>query len=87
MSVVEYLELLDWTGRQIVAGKRGAIPEQLSPILSRLRIERPSWLELASNFGRLYHRVAGGCSAVQRERTRHTARPFRCGHARLLGSG
>jgi REP element-mobilizing transposase RayT len=87
MSVAEYLELLDWTGRQLVAGKRGSIPAQLSPILSRLGIEAPSWLELASNFGRLYHRVAGGCSAVHRERTRHTARPFRCGHARLLGSG
>ena len=87
MSVVEYLELLDWTGRQIVAGKRGAIPEALPPILTRLGIATPGWLELASNFGRLYHRVAGGCSAVQRDRTRRTSRPFRCRHARLLGSG
>ena len=85
-----------WQGRfrsvklcdgQIVAGKRGAIPEALPPILTRLGIATPGWLELASNFGRLYHRVAGGCSAVQRERTRRTSRPFRCRHARLLGSG
>lgn len=87
MSVTEYLKLLDWTGRQIASGKRSSIPAELSPILSRLGIESSGWLELASNFGRLYHRVAGGCSAVRRERTRRTRRRFQCRHARLLGSG
>jgi len=32
----QYLELLDWTGREIRVGKRGAIPDSLAPILTRI---------------------------------------------------
>jgi hypothetical protein len=83
MSVEQYLELLDWTGRQIVSGKRGAVPSGLAPILSRLGIDRRNWLDLARNFGRLFQRVAGRPSSIARQRTRHGCR-FRPGHARLL---
>jgi hypothetical protein len=34
MSLNEYLTLLDWTGRQLVPGKRGAIPTHLGSILA-----------------------------------------------------
>jgi hypothetical protein len=34
---MQYLDLLDWTGRQHAMGKRGAIPASLAPILERLR--------------------------------------------------
>jgi hypothetical protein len=36
MPVEHYLELLDWTGRQLAAGKRGAIPAHLAPSGCRL---------------------------------------------------
>jgi hypothetical protein len=36
MSLNHYLELLDWTGRQLRAGTRGAIPAHLTPILGRI---------------------------------------------------
>jgi hypothetical protein len=36
LALDRYLELLDWTGRQLAAGKRGAIPANLAPILQRL---------------------------------------------------
>ena len=39
MSLEKYLELLDWTGRQVREGKRGAIPASLAPILDRLGIQ------------------------------------------------
>jgi putative transposase len=32
--------LLDWTGRELHRDKRGAIPENLAPILDRLGIDR-----------------------------------------------
>ena len=38
----EYLDLVDWSGRAIRAGKRGAIPANLPPILSRLGIDAES---------------------------------------------
>jgi hypothetical protein len=83
LPVERYLELLDWTGRQIVSGKRGAIPTELAPILSRLGIDDSHWLELAGNFGRLFQRVAGRPSSIALQRTRGGGH-CRPGHARLL---
>ena len=59
LKLNEYLSLLDWTGRQIRQGKRGAIPEHLSPILDRLKIQPTGWVEVVSNFGRLFKNAAG----------------------------
>lgn len=39
MPLTAYLELLDWTGRQIRGDKRGAIPASLAPILERLGLD------------------------------------------------
>ena len=86
MSLDEYLNLLDWTGRQLVRGKRGSIPAELAPILIRLQIAADDWLEVAGNFGRLFNRVAGRPASVAWQRTRQGGR-FRPGHARLLSSG
>jgi len=84
MRVEAYLELLDWTGRQLVGGKRGAIPPTVAPILTRLDIAQDDWLELAGNFGRLFQRVAGRPRSIARLRTRQ-GRGFRAGRARLFG--
>lgn len=37
-SFQDYLELVDWSGRAIRADKRGSIPSDLPPILTRLNI-------------------------------------------------
>ena len=36
VQVDQYFMLLDWTGRELRADKRGAIPEHLAPIVERL---------------------------------------------------
>jgi hypothetical protein len=59
MTLDEYLELVDWTGRQIVMNKRGAIPVHLSPILLRLNMEEKQWLNTVQGFGSMFHRAAG----------------------------
>jgi hypothetical protein len=38
LTLAEYLQLLDWTGRQLKPGKRGAIPKNAPPILDRLNL-------------------------------------------------
>jgi hypothetical protein len=43
MSVADYLELLDWTARQIRADKRGATPATTSRIFERLGIDAEVW--------------------------------------------
>jgi hypothetical protein len=68
MSFAEYLNLLDWTGRQIRADKRGAIPADLAPILERLRVDSDGWLKLMGRFSRLFRRAAGRPQSMQIER-------------------
>jgi len=46
----DYLELVDWTGRMIREDKRGAISNQLPPILNRLGIDPQQWLILTTKF-------------------------------------
>ena len=46
----DYLQLLDWTGRQIRSGKRGAIPKHLAPILERLDMSPDFWVDYVRQF-------------------------------------
>src|SRR5208283_4320707 len=55
MTLQSYLELLDWTGRQLRAGTRGVIPQGLESILDRLQVSAESWLETVAQFGRRFH--------------------------------
>jgi hypothetical protein len=39
MTLLDYLELLDWTSRQIAPGKRGSTLQSAPPILERLKCD------------------------------------------------
>ena len=41
-------------------GKRGAIPQDLAPILERLQIDGEGWFQLIGQFRRLFRRAAQG---------------------------
>jgi hypothetical protein len=60
----KYLVLLDWTGRQLRATKRGAIPDQLAPILERLGVISDDWIETVREFGRRLETEAGRCDSL-----------------------
>jgi hypothetical protein len=88
LSVEDYLQLVDWTGRQIVRGRGGRIPAELPPLLSRVGIAERDWLPLVTRFGQLFHRVAGAPLTLARLARRGKPperRRFRPGHAELLG--
>ncbi len=59
MSSADYLDLLDWTGRQLANGKRGRIPDKVIPILKRMSLDRNAWCDLVGNFGKRFFHVAG----------------------------
>ena len=67
MSLDQYLELLDWTGRQLRQDKRGAIPGKLAPILERIGLPGEAWLHLVTDFGRLFRRSAGRPASLRRD--------------------
>ena len=64
------MELLDWTARQIVTGKRGATPEDAPLIFERLKITPTVWYELVTRFGKLFSLVAGRSHCVDEFRGR-----------------
>jgi REP element-mobilizing transposase RayT len=59
MTLDQYLQLLDWTGRQLRADKTGAIPRDCAPILERLELNAESWLDFVKNFRKRFRNEAG----------------------------
>ena len=55
----DYLQLLDWTGRQIRSGKRGAMPENLEPMFERLGISAELWVDCVVNFRKWFRSSVG----------------------------
>ena len=70
ISLSRYLQLLDWTGRQIHKKKRGAIPKHLAPILERFGINPVGWCDLVKKFGKLFKRAAGTAESLASEAAR-----------------
>jgi hypothetical protein len=64
VSLEEYLQLLDWTGRQVKSGKRGAIPSELAPILDRLCINSSGWLESVEHFDKRFGRMVASSACL-----------------------
>ena len=44
-NLLDYLELIDWTGRQIRENKTGSIDGNAPPILLRIGIAPEHWIE------------------------------------------
>jgi putative transposase len=55
----DYLELVDWTGRAIREDKRGFIPADVPPILTRLGVEADNWIETVRHFRRHFYGYVG----------------------------
>jgi hypothetical protein len=66
MHLNDYIELVDWTGRQIRPDKRGAISENVPPILARLAIEQGNWLRNCQKFETDFHQVVGTVAAIEK---------------------
>jgi hypothetical protein len=64
LSLDEYLWLVDATGRTIRDDKRGAIPQDLLPILDRLAIDTEKWNNEMCGITRMFGTAVG--SAVKR---------------------
>ncbi len=76
MTTADYLQLLDWTARQIVPGKRGSTPVDLPPIFQRLQISSEAWCELVRDFEKYFSLVAGMPENVDNYRSRVSQRSF-----------
>ena len=65
IDFASYLALIDWTGRAIRHDKKGAIPDDVSPILVELGIETTQWITGVQQFNKRFYSVAGGIDALE----------------------
>jgi hypothetical protein len=77
----DYLALMDYTGRTVREGKRGAIPAHLAPILDRLGISQSLWIDLVTKFDTYFGHVVGRAAQVV-ESAKQAGRQWYRGRAR-----
>lgn len=61
----DYLQLIEWTGRAVHEVKRGHIPANIPPILTRLNIDTQPWLTHMQSHGDRFSRVVGRAEAIK----------------------
>ena len=64
-ACLDYLELVDWTGRQVREDKRGSINENAPPILKRLGISAKHWLYLCTHFESRFKGLVGSVESLK----------------------
>jgi len=79
---LDYLQLVDWTGRQLRASKAGRIPENILPILERLTLDPSDWIDEMTYFGHWYHRAVGSLTSLNKY-CQHLGQQWLKGQARL----
>ncbi len=63
-NLIEYIQLVEWSGRQIRAGRRSYIQHQVPPIFARLKMSAAAWLHNCQHLEHTYHRVIGSSSRL-----------------------
>lgn len=76
MSAEEYLEVADWSARQVVEGKPGHTPPDYPPVLARLGLEPTVWGRLVADFDDLFSTMAGRPENIDQERGLQTGQRF-----------
>ncbi len=63
--LTDYIELVEWTGRQIRDDKRGHINQTLPPILERLGLDQQNWLHASTEFESRFRSIVGAAHTVR----------------------
>ena len=64
MAEAQYIQLVDYTGRQIRLDKRGAIAASQPPALRRLGLDPAHWTGQVKGIGSAYWRIVGSVEAM-----------------------
>ena len=77
MSLEQYIELVDYTGRCYKEGKSGRMSDELSPIMERLNLDTEHWVENIQKYGKLFYRIAGQVDRIKEAASQSSQRWFR----------
>ena len=80
-SLVDYLELVDWSGRAVREDKRGAIPDTIPPILERLSVDPVAYLKFLRAKRNVFTRAVG-----EADKLRQTAKAIGQRYLRGIGA-
>ena len=85
ISNAEYIELVDWTGRQLHPGKRGKIASEEPPALRKLGLDAEHWTMKVKGIGNGYWRAVGTVEELI-QKAKDMGQPWLCGMglARLI---
>jgi len=64
-NLSDYLELVDWTGRQIRENKAGSIDKSLASILRRMSVTPEHWVYLCRNFESKFKGIVGTVESLK----------------------
>lgn len=84
-SVDDYLTVLDATGRILRSGKRGGIPPELAPILSRLDLQVERWVATMAGWRQMCGAAIGALASRAQEAVRRRVRWVRNACALFAG--
>ncbi len=65
ISVADYIEVVDWTGRKAREDKRGAIASDIPRILPQIRLTREQWLTLSLDIHKRSIRAIGSLDRIR----------------------
>ena len=77
ITLEDYLELLDASGRIVREGKSGAIPSHLQPILERLGIRHEMWSTIVTGYDQLFGYIVGAPATLAKHAAETGRRWFR----------
>ena len=66
ISEEQYFDLVDRSGRELRAGKRGSINPDLAPILLRIGAKPEAWMDTITRFDEKFHVAAGTNSSLKK---------------------
>ncbi|CAM3821536.1 hypothetical protein [Parendozoicomonas haliclonae] len=87
-ALSDYFQLVDWAGRAVRDDKRGAISNDLPPILHRLGIDADAWLQTLKPGKSAFVHAIGGVGALQEYAVKlgkKMAAWYECGEEGLRG--
>ena len=58
-DLIDFINLVDWTGREIRGDKKGFIDNSLPTLVSQLNITKKRWMDLTQHFERIFADFAG----------------------------
>ena len=82
-SLLDYLTLVEETGKVIRADKRGSLNENACSVLIQLGINSDDWLGLAEHFGKQYHQAVGSLAELNAFAA-HTGKQWIGGHRQQI---